>query len=233
MRVLVIGEGEFVEKFVDKAIEAGLDVYVISSEDIKLPPASNFEKIKNYGVIDEDFLENRDIPSFEKVIISIPEGNIAEAISIASVIKKEDIDTLVILPTSRYENIFDALGIRTLVLTVEIIPKVIAEITFSKDVVKNISPFFEDLFIAQISIPPNSKYSNLTIKEAKLRENFGLNIVVAYDKVVVTLDNGSIKVLNSRINITPLTVLKPGMNIVVVGDFEGIKRFITEVNRES
>jgi len=110
---------------------------------------------------------------------------------------------------------------------------VIAEITFSKDIVKNISPFFEDLFIAQISIPPNSKYSNLTIKEAKLRENFGLNIVVAYDKVVVTLDNGSIKVLNSRININPLTVLKPGMNIVVVGDFEGIKRFITEVNRES
>ncbi len=233
MKVLVIGEGEFVEKFVYKAIEAGLDVYVISRQDIKLPPASNFEKIKSYRVIDEDFLENREISSFEKVIISIPEEDIAEAISIVSIIKKEEIDTLVILTTSRYKNIFNTLGIRTIVLAIEIIPKVITEITFSKDVVKNISPFFEDLFIAQISIPPNSKYSNLTIKEAKLRENFGLNIVVAYDKVIVTLDNGSIKVLNSRTNITPLTVLKPGMNIVVVGDFDGIKRFITEVNRES
>ena len=233
MKVLVIGEGEFVERFAEQSLSAGLDIYVISTEDVSIPSSGNFERIKDYSVIDEGFLENREISSFEKIVISIPEEKIADAISIASIIKKSDIDTIVILSTSKYENVFDALGIKTFVLTMEIIPKMISEISLRQDLVKNINPFFEDLFIAQISIPPNSDYANLTIKEAKLREKFGLNIIVAYDKILVPLDNGAIKVINSKVNVTPSTVLRPGMNIIIVGDFDGIKRFISEVNRES
>lgn len=228
MRVFLIGEGELVELLIEELYKNNTNFLLVSSEDYSYL-AENFEQVKNYSNITQDFLEEKDIQSFDKCIIILPEKNIIDTIVVSSLIAQKGVDTTVILPSKRYESIFNKLGVNYIISTYDITFKIIGEILLKLGPVENVSPFIEDYFIAKINILPNSPIANKKVKELDLRSKFNINIILAFRKELIQLEKGVTKTLLQKVNITPDTLLQPDMSIIIVGPFDSVKKFISEL----
>lgn len=228
MKVFLIGEGELVELLVEEMYKNNTSFLLVSSEDYSYL-TENFEQVKNYSYIKEDFLDEKDIQSFNKCIIVLPEKNVIDTIVLSSLISQKGIDTTVILPSKRYESIFNKLGINYIIPTYDIVFKILGEILLKLGPVENVSPFIEDYFIAKINILPNSTIANKKVKELDLRNKFNINIILAFKKELVQLEKGITKTFLQKVNITPDTLLQPDMSIIIVGPFDNIKKFISDL----
>lgn len=232
MRVFLIGDGDLVEIMLEELIRNNVDVYLLSTGSYS-HIHSNYEKLDDYSMITKKFLEDKDISSFDKCIISLEEKRILDIINISSIASEIGVDVLVLLPSRKYESIFNRLGVSYIVPSYDIAVKTVGEILLKSGPVESITPFIEDYFIARINVLPESKICNKKVSELNLRNEYNLNIIVAFRKEVVQLEKGVSKVFVDKVDVRADTVMDANMSIVVVGPLEGIKKFTEQLYHET
>ncbi|MCX8029473.1 MAG: hypothetical protein N2712_05710 [Brevinematales bacterium] len=225
MKVFLIGDGDIVEIITEEFLKNNVDVYVVSI-DKNFAMGPNFEKVDSYSEVSKNFFEDRDISSFDKCIVAIGEKNILDAINIAAILQEIGIDTLVIVPTKKYESIFNRIGVNFVVPSYDIASKTVGELLLKSGPVESALPFIEDYFIARINILPESKICNKKVSELDIRNRFNINIIIAFKRESIQLEKGISKTFFSKIDVKAQTVLDETMSIVVVGPLDDIKKFI-------
>lgn len=231
MKVLVIGEGDIVEILVEEFLKNNVDVYIISTET--LPIAENFESVEDYSKVNEAFLKGKEVDTFDRCIVSLGEAKILDMINISATLSELGANVLAILPSRKYENIFSKLGIDFIVPSYDVAFRTVGEILLKSGPVESVLPFIEDYFIARINILPDSKICNRKVSELDLRNKFNVNIIVAFRKDSVLLEKGVSKSFTEKVDIKPTTVLTENMSIIVIGPFDGVRRFINYLYYES
>lgn len=232
MKVFLLGEGDIVEIVVEEFLKSGVDVYLISKSDYK-HLTDNFEKIEDYSKLDRRFFEEREVANFDKCIISLNDEDVLEMINISTILLEQGADVLVILPSKKYESIFNKLGVSYIVPSYDIAFRTVGEILLKFGPVENVLPFIEDYFVAKVNILPGSKVCNKKVGDLDLRNKFNVNILLAFKKDYMVLEKGISKVFVEKIDVKATTVLTENMSIIVVGPFEGIKKFIDYLYYES
>ncbi len=237
MRVLVIGHGDFVDTVCDKLEEnkdkGNISFFLITKSAKERMLTENYEIVSDYSVIDEEFLQDREIEGFDRVIISLPEINLNDAVSIVSFLVSKDISVLVVVPKAKYKKVFENLGAEVIIPEVESAIRVIPDILFKSGPVELIMPFLEDYYIAQVNLPDNSRYINKQVRETNFRKDFGINIIFAYQRAFIPMDNSKFRFRISKVEITPTTVLTPNISLIVAGTLESIRRFVDALMHES
>jgi len=232
MKVFLVGEGDIVEIVIEQFLKSGVDIYLVSENDYR-NFTDNFEKIEDYSKLDRKFFEEKEVVNFDKCIVSLSDENILDMINISTILLEQGADVLVILPSKKYESIFNRLGVNYIVPSYDIAFRTVGEILLKFGPVENVLPFIEDYFVAKVNILPGSKVCNRKVGDLDLRNRFNVNILLAFKKDFVVLEKGVSKSFVEKIDVKATTVLTENMSIIVVGPFEGIKKFIDYLYYES
>lgn len=232
MKVFLVGEGDIIEIVVEEFLKNGIDLYLVSRNDYKYL-TDNFEKIEDYSKLDRKFFEEKEVSAFDKCIISLRDEEVLDMLSISTILLEQGADVLVILPSKKYESIFSKLGVNYIVPSYDIAFRTVGEILLKFGPVENVLPFIEDYFVAKVNILPGSKVCNKKVGDLDLRNKFNVNILLAFRKDFVVLEKGVSKVFVEKVDVKATTVLTENMSIIVVGPFEGIKKFIDYLYYES
>ncbi len=225
MKVFMVGEGDILEILMEEFSKNNISVYLVSAES-NIEITDNIERVEDYSKLDRDFFEKREVSSFDKCIVSLSEKNILEMINISTILTELGSYVLAILPNKKYKNIFDKLGINYIIPSYDTAFKTVGEILLKYGPVESVIPFVEDYFVTKINISPDSKICNKKVSDLDLRNKFNINIILAFRKDFVVLEKGISKVFVDKVDIKPTTTLTSDMSILIVGPFEGIKKFI-------
>lgn len=225
MKVFIVGDGDIVEIIIDEFLKNNVDVYLVSVESYS-NLTENFEKVDSYSNLDYSFFEDREVVSFDRCIIAMGEEHILDMMNISSILFELGADVLAILPNKKYKNIFSKLGINFIIPSYDIAFKTVGEILLKTGPIESVLPFIEDYFVARVNILPESKICNKKVKELDIRNKFNINIIIAFRKESVVLEKGITKSFIEKVEVRADTVLTENMSIIIVGPFEGIKKFI-------
>ena len=208
--ILLIGLGRFGVHVVDQLYEMGHQVMAIDQDEERVN--NIIDKVTNGQIGDitnPDFLQSLDIPSYDLCIVTV--GQDFKSSLITTALLKELGAKYVVsrAETDIHEKLLLKNGADEVIYPEREIARWTA-IKYSEDKIYDYVELSEDHSITEVAVP--DEWVNCSVKELNLRGKYGINLL-AIKK------NGSM-----NFTITPDTILEEGSTILVLTDFENLKK---------
>ena len=234
-KILIIGLGSFGTSLLENLVNEGNDVIIVDKDKEKL---DNYKNIATgvYGldVKNEDWIQEiSELKEIDYAICCIAEDMEASLLTVLS-LKERGITTVFArAKNSQHEKILKAIGAdETIFIEREAGEKLAQKL--SKGHVYNYIPLSENHKIVDVLV--NENLTGLNIKELKLRERYGINVIAIKKKVEYidpeTMENKFKEIVKKEVP-DANSVFELNDILVVVGKNEDVDRFIEDVEKNN